>query len=326
MRVMQLLGRDSLILTPSDLAGFAECGHLVTLEIETARGLRKRTVRDDPQLDLIREKGGEFEARQLAAFEAEGKRVVSFERPGSSAEALSAAQEATLAAMKGGADVIYQGTFFDGRWRGHPDFLLRVEAPSTALGAWSYEVADSKLARHAKPSALLQLCFYTEALGLLQGLAPPTMHLILGDGKRQSHRVADYVAYYRALKRRFEERTDPTPVAEATYPEPVDHCRICNWYPDCAERRRKDDHLSRVAGIRSTQVECLKAGGLPTLTSLGKCEANVRPIDIGPKPFDRLHNQARLQLDQYADSIVRYELIPPDTEGLQKGLALLPEP
>ena len=55
----------------------------------------------------------------------------------------------TLAAMRAGADVIYQATFFDGRWRGHADFLVRVEVPSD-LGPWSYEVWDTKLARHVK--------------------------------------------------------------------------------------------------------------------------------------------------------------------------------
>ena len=33
-------------------------------------------------------------------------------------------------------------------WRGKADFLVRTDAPS-ALGGWSYEAWDSKLARHA---------------------------------------------------------------------------------------------------------------------------------------------------------------------------------
>ena len=38
---------------------------------------------------------------------------------------LRAAEDETLAAMRRGDDVIFQATFFDGRWRGHADFLLR---------------------------------------------------------------------------------------------------------------------------------------------------------------------------------------------------------
>ena len=70
--------------------------------------------------------------------------------------------------MRAGVDVVYQGVFVDGGWRGVADFLLRVETPS-ALGSWSYEALDTKLARHAKPAYILQLCFYNEQLGAAAG-------------------------------------------------------------------------------------------------------------------------------------------------------------
>ena len=71
--------------------------------------------------------------------------------------------------MRAGAEVIYQGVLFDGvRWRGHSDFLHRVERPSV-LGSFSYEVADTKLARRVKPYFLLQLCFYSELVEAIQG-------------------------------------------------------------------------------------------------------------------------------------------------------------
>ena len=44
---------------------------------------------------------------------------------------------------------------YDGRWLGPVDFLTRVESPSE-LGAWSYEVADAKLAREAKASPSME--------------------------------------------------------------------------------------------------------------------------------------------------------------------------
>ena len=45
-----------------------------------------------------------------------------------------------------GDDVIFQACFFDGTWLGFADFLLRVDDPAAPLG-WSYEVADTQLAR-----------------------------------------------------------------------------------------------------------------------------------------------------------------------------------
>ena len=68
--------------------------------------------------------------------------------------------------MAAGADVIYQATFFDGTFRGHADFLLRVDSPDrpSRWGPWHYEVADTKLARHVKASAVLQICSYVDQL------------------------------------------------------------------------------------------------------------------------------------------------------------------
>ena len=36
--------------------------------------------------------------------------------------------------MAAGADVIFQATFFDGRWLGYADFLLRVDRSGPPVG------------------------------------------------------------------------------------------------------------------------------------------------------------------------------------------------
>jgi len=315
----------TLILTPSDLVSFAECQHATTLDLGVARGASTRPFRHDPTLDLIRRKGLEHEARLLETYEAEGKTVAVLERPATSGlEDLRASADATLAAMRSGAEVIYQGTLFDGRWLGHPDFLLRVDRPSD-LGEWSYEAAESKLALYAKPSALLQLCAYSVGLTRLQGGAPESMHLILGDSEIERHRVEDYAAYYRALRRALEARVE-VDGATTTYPEPVERCRVCPWSYTCTTRWKDDDHLCRVASIRRTDTRRLRDASIPTLTVLGTSSAAARPRDLGALPFERLRNQARLQLEQYRDGVVRYELIPPDPQEQGRGLALLPAP
>ena len=45
-------------------------------------------------------------------------------------ERLRRGAAATEAAIRRGDDVVYQATFFDGRWLGYADFLPRVETPS----------------------------------------------------------------------------------------------------------------------------------------------------------------------------------------------------
>ena len=123
---------------------------------------------------------------------------------------LRAAQDETLAAMRRGDDVIFQATFFDGRWRGHADFLVRRDDRPSDLGSWSYDVADTKLARRVKAAAIVQMCVYADLLEGLQGIPPETISVVTGDGTPNPHRLADYAAYYRAAKRRFEERVFAT--------------------------------------------------------------------------------------------------------------------
>ena len=88
--------------------------------------------------------------------------------------------------MAAGADVIYQATFFDGTWRGHADFLLRIDDPTrpSRFGPYHYEVADTKLARHVKASAVLQICTYVDLLEAIQGVRPRWMHVALGGSTR----------------------------------------------------------------------------------------------------------------------------------------------
>ena len=65
--------------------------------------------------------------------------------------------DATAAAMRRGADVIYQGTLLVDDRLGLPDFLIRADLLGSELGPdpW-YEVVDAKLARSAKARAVLQ--------------------------------------------------------------------------------------------------------------------------------------------------------------------------
>ncbi|MDP6567866.1 MAG: hypothetical protein QF578_23780, partial [Alphaproteobacteria bacterium] len=97
-----------------------------------------------------------------------------------SAGSAAARHEQTIAALKSGVDVIYQAVLVGVPWHGYADFLRRAEKPS-ALGPFSYEVLDTKLARTASPKHVVQLGVYCELLGRLQDCVPDEMHLVLGD-------------------------------------------------------------------------------------------------------------------------------------------------
>src|SRR5438132_4912380 len=151
--------QDRLLLSPSDLIGFLACEHLTQLELAAARGEVIRPDRIDPELELLVRKGHAHEATQLERLIAENGEFVEIGEHPETLEGLRAAESETLAAMRAGRRVIYQAAFFDGRWRGRADYLLRVDRPSD-LGPWSYEVADAKLARSVKVAALIQMCEY----------------------------------------------------------------------------------------------------------------------------------------------------------------------
>jgi len=287
--------RSAIHFSPSDLNRFLECEHLITLDRTlTVRGPRQR----DPHAELLAAKGLEHERDWLRRFASEGRRIVEIEPLSTRSEAASSPEAAdwekaaaqTEEAMRGSADVIYQGVFVDGDWHGIADFLVKVEAPS-ALGKWSYEAWDAKLARHARPYFLLQLCFYSGQLERIQGVAPDWMVVVPGTSEPQRMRYRDFDAYYSAVRQRFLGAAVST---APTYPYPVPHCTFCDYHDDCEERWRRDDHLSLVAGIRRDQVLRLNEAGILTVAQLGAIDA-TRRIGIGAVALDRLRHQASLQ-------------------------------
>jgi predicted RecB family nuclease len=329
---------DALVFSPGDLVGSLACAHLPELELAALAGLVQRPVEDEEEMEVVRRRGLEHERRHLADLETAGRRVTRIELDASVdwAVRVRRAAEETEAALRRGDDVIHQATLFDGRWLGFADVLLRVERRS-ALGAWSYEVLDAKLARHAKASAVLQVCAYADALRRLQGHEPELLHLALGGSARpvERLRVADYMAYYRLARREFEARTKTAAPAypPASYPEPVEHCAVCRWDELCTKRRRDDDDLSLIAGIAPRQRQALKARGVATRRGVADLALPLEPplADTRPHVLDRLQRQARLQVAGQEAGRTLYEIVEPSRQrdgALEpnRGLLALPEP
>ena len=331
---VQRLG-DRTVHSASDLVGFLECRHLAALERAAVLGHVKQPMGTDRFLDRIVKRGLQHERRFLDGLAAEGREVEEITRDDALPlpQRYAAAREATLAAMRTGRDIIFQAALFDGERLGFADFLLRVETPSD-LGAWSYEVWDTKLARSVKASAVLQLCRYSDMVADLQGVAPEWMHLALGGARaeRVSFRVADYAAYYRSVAGRFEAflRDDAPAWPLPTEPEPVGHCGVCRWRPQCKAEWRRDDHLSLVADISARQRDALRAHGVDTRAALG--ERHPGPVDgLTAEAVERLHLQAAIQLRGEREGAHLSERIAParDADGAllpNQGLLLLPEP
>jgi predicted RecB family nuclease len=236
---MQL--RDGTTLfSASDLVNFMGCTHATMLDLRQLVAPVEFPP-DDEQARLLQQKGLEHEYAYLAKLKAEGRIVV--EIVGDTG--IEEKTERTRAALREGADVIYQGAFREGIWQGYSDFLLKVPRAS-ALGDFSYQVADTKLSRSAKPKHVIQMCIYSDILAREQGVSPELAHVCLGDGTVASVRVEAVIHYFRRARMRFLEFTDVPP--ETSESSPCGHCTFCRWASVCDAEWEAGNHLSIVAG------------------------------------------------------------------------------
>jgi uncharacterized protein len=307
------------MFSPSSIANFLDCQHLTALDRAAVTGKMKRPFFADPGRDLLIKLGQAHEQDYLRKLVEEGRKIAEIPNEGDG----QGAAARTIAAIRGGADVIYQPTFLDDQWYGRADFLIRVDTPSE-LGAFSYEVVETKLARSTKARAIIQLCFYSDLLSRIQSVAPYYMHVVLGGGANpERFFVQQYLAFFRKVKRDFVAAQASQ---NETYPEPIKHCRICDWEPICDAQWRKDDHLSLVANITRNQRQALITHGTKTMAALADMPAAPHPSVEGIKAqaVANLHQQARLQVQGREERRNVYELLAPAVA--EKGLCSLPAP
>lgn len=220
-------------------------------------------------------------------------------------DTLLAKHHESLDALRSGADVVFQAAFFDGQFHGRSDFLVRQPKGG-------YAVFDTKLARHAKVTALLQLAAYGDQL-LQAGITPdPAVTLVLGatvprpgggfDYVRSHHKLSAILPVFRERRERFLALTSghmaqAGPVAWGA--AGVTACGRCDY---CQEMVKATDDLLLVARMNSAQRKALHERGIRTVTAL----AQATVPDANPA-LRRLQEQARMQSGiGGADGGVRY--------------------
>jgi len=136
------------LFSASDLVNFSACSHLTHLDLVNMETPLPKAA-DSEEMVLIQDKGFEHEGRYLEHLRKLHGDVVDLKSDGTDAQAF----ESTCVALQSGTSVLFQPTFLSAPWVGHADFLIRVETPSK-LGAFSYEVVDTKLSRTSRESCL----------------------------------------------------------------------------------------------------------------------------------------------------------------------------
>src|SRR5271167_3377344 len=223
------------MFSATDIASFLACPHTATLDRAESKDEIVKPFFQNAAVDLLRKLGLEHEQRYLRELaEKDGLAIARINVSGNWEDAVAQ----TVGALHEGVDAVYQATFLDAPWGGRADFLVRANKPS-ALGSWSYEVVETKLARSTKATALVQLCFYSDLLSRIQGIEPQWMHVVLGGAVNpERFQVQRYIAYFRKVRREFETTWK---LETDTYPEPTEHCEVCSWFSLCDTRRRDDD-------------------------------------------------------------------------------------
>ena len=148
---MQKRDDGSYLFSPTDLVNFLGCAHSTVLDLRAFSEPLEHDEVSESEM-LLRRKGEEHEAAYLQSLKQDGKTIAEIPNDVSLADRSRLTREA----MRKGADVVYQAALLGDNWGGYADFLVKTNKPS-ALGAFSYEATDTKLARHPRVKHLIQL-------------------------------------------------------------------------------------------------------------------------------------------------------------------------
>jgi predicted RecB family nuclease len=302
---------DSIIYSASDLVAAARCEYALLREFDAQLGRGAGVTADDELLTRTAALGDEHERRQLNRLREEfGDAVVMIGRPAYTAAGFTAAAAATQRAIVGGAPVVYQATMFDGRFIGFADFLVR--------DGQHYRVSDTKLARSAKITALLQLAAYADTLSQAGIPVAPEAELVLGNGTAVRYRIDELIPVYLRQHARLQRLLDGHYDRGAPARWDDDQVRKCFRCPACDEHVRATDDLLLVAGMRVSQRAKLLDAGVNTLAELADRTQPVAGLPV--RMLDKLIAQAKLQVRQRDTGTPQFEVADP------QPLALLPNP
>ena len=303
------------MFSPTDLSWFYKSPFVSWMERYSIENpAEKKEIAEDPTMKLLAQKGDEFEAHYLKKLKSEYGNIVEINKK----QDFEQAKSDTIKAIKSGADIIYQGALSKGNVRGFTDFLVKVQRPSK-LGDFSYEVADTKLARSPKPEYIIQLSSYSEMLSEILGMTPENFSIVLGSKEKIDFRVDDFAAFYRRFKKAFEvfhNEFDPK-----CRPIPQTWESFGVWQECADEILKKSDHLVRIAGISTSQIKKLEKAGINTVELLVNANPSSCPDTLEKSSFAKIIKQATLQNKSIAVGRTQFELRVIDTDqsyGLQR--------
>lgn len=303
-----------VIWSASDLKAAAECEFAWARAIDAKLG-RVPAVEEpeDATLERAARLGDAHEAKVLDAYREQfgADAVHEIERVHSAdADALAGIVDETVSALRSDARLVFQAAFATDDFVGFADFLLRQED-----GRW--RVQDSKLARTARVTALMQLAAYVDQLDGLGIPRSDEVDLILGDGSLSTHDVDDLLPLFHVRRARLRALIADRDVAAGASGAPLawgdergdlgvvacGRCETCTHQVDAAR------DLLMVARMRPVQRTRLRDAGIETIDALAT--ATEAPDGMSVDTFESLRAQARLQLRADAEQAPTYDAYHP---------------
>ncbi|WP_298628045.1 TM0106 family RecB-like putative nuclease [uncultured Legionella sp.] len=305
---------SQFVFSPSDVTQFMESPFASWMEHLALVHPERLPIPDEQDAlgEVLQGLGNQHELEILNGFQEQGLTIAHIQHA-------SEPFNETLAAMQWGVDVIYQARLELAPFQGYADFLVKTEGASR-LGTYHYELYDTKLAKSAKPSFLIQLCCYAEMLELIQDKKPEYVTVILGNKEYKRYRTAEYFYFYQHLKAQFLSTHQRFTASNC--PDPAASRSWGRWGSHAEQLLKQADHLIQVATITSGQIKKLAKAGITTMSTLAHYEGKMIP-GIKPELFERLKLQAKIQKQSEGKEIPLYQLIPQEP-GKKQGLALLP--
>ena len=203
---------------------------------------------------------------------------------------------------------------------GYVDLLEKTKGTST-LGDYYYTPYDIKMAVHPSPSAIVQLCCYSDLLCSIQKALPEKIKIITKDKTVYSFRTKQFFYFYQLLKEKFldyhfnfDSKIIPLPIKQQNHK---------NWNVFSKKILQSLDDISLVAEIRQSQTEKLKQAHITTMTELAQTSQNQIP-KLANSTFKKLKSQARLQVSSREKNKILFEILADREEG--QGLESLPPP
>ena len=190
----------------------------------------------------------------------------------------------TLELMAAGVERIYRGLLKDGDMVGEPDLLERRDGGrSSKFGPYHYEPTDIKSAERLTDAMRLQLAFYGDLLGRVQGVRPATGYILNGSGIRIGLELDEVSELYDRVLGELCELLD------GCQPEPrlSSGCRVSPWFSECVALAERTNDITLLYNIKTKTLKQLRELGIRTVADAA---------DMDPERIHGLNREIKLDL------------------------------